>query len=118
MPHDVRVEGPPSLVPLTPEERKTMTLRGLREARLKVYENDVCKGPARLTDMPRFLRMGDTTIRGYESGRTVPRMSLPKMVWFAEKFGVTVEELALCWENGQKLREAEQLRKLQEQGQL
>jgi len=106
MRHDVRVEGPPSLIPLTEEERKTLTLRGLREARLKLYENGEFKGPARSTDLHRYLGLGDTTCRGYESGRTTPRMTLPEMVRIARRYGVTVEELLVCWENTQAAYEA------------
>ncbi|MDA9868108.1 hypothetical protein N9C85_01600 [Synechococcus sp. AH-224-I15] len=116
MAHEVRVEGPPELVPLTAEERESLTLRGLREARLKAYENGELKGSAKLIDLPRFLKLGDTTVRGYESGRTVPRMTLPKLVAMAGKYGVTVEELNICWENTQNQKETELLKKLQASG--
>lgn len=114
MAHEMRVEGPADLIPLTAEERDSLTLRGLREVRLKAYENGELKGPAKLIDLPRFLRLGDTTVRGYESGRTTPRMTLPEMVMVARKFGVTVEELNCCYENTQKAKEIELLKKLQE----
>lgn len=114
MAHEVRVEGPQELVPLTAEERETLTLKGLRETRLRAYENGELKGPAKLIDLPRFLRLGDTTVRGYESGRTTPRSTLPEMVLLARKYGVTVEEFLCCWENTQKEAEARKLRELEE----
>jgi hypothetical protein len=97
---NIQITGPSALVPLTPEELKTLTFRGLFQARLVVTKNGV-KMPIRLEEIDSYLGISATTLRAYCNGRSVPRDSLTEMINFSHRLGITCEELHRVWLNTQ-----------------
>lgn len=96
----IQISGPAHLIPLTKEERTSMTFRQLFDARLTVLKNGM-KSPVRLEEIETFFGISATTLRAYCNGRSVPRDSLTELIEFSRRLGITCEELHCCWINTQ-----------------
>jgi transcriptional regulator with XRE-family HTH domain len=96
----ISVAGPTALVPLTEDERQSLTVRALITARLRVSQ-DGLPVPVRLESVADYLGFSATTIRAWCNGRSVPRAPLADLVMLSRRLGVTCEELMRTWVNTQ-----------------